>query len=147
MNLSLHDIGLIGPQLWVAALGMIVLIVDAIWPQINKRTLANLCLVGLAIAGALVWTSWPRTGGQLVLYGMVAADLYTAFFNSLFLVGSAISIFLSVDYLEREGIHHGEYYALLLFTTVGMMVMASAMNLIAIFLGLEILSISLYVMA
>ena len=54
---------------------------------------------------------------------------------------------LSVDYLEREGISHGEYYALLLLTTSGMMIMAAATDLIAVFLGLEVLSISLYILS
>jgi NADH-quinone oxidoreductase subunit N len=149
MNVSLADMKAISPQLLVIALAMTVLLADALRPKLNKRSLANFCLLGLVAAGVLtVWT-WPDHPGSArpAFYGMVIADAYTGFFNVVFLVGSAISVLLSVDYLEREGISHGEYYALLLFTTSGMMVMASAINLIAVFLGLEILSISLYVMA
>jgi NADH-quinone oxidoreductase subunit N len=147
MNLPRTDLLLISPQLWVIALAMIVLVADAVWPRLNKRGLANGCLLGLLVAAALVAWQWPGGEVRTVMNGMLLPDVYTGFFNLLFIIGSAISILLSVDYLEREGIALGEYYALLLFTTVGMMVMASASNLIVLFLGLEILSISLYVMA
>src|SRR5205823_4739500 len=105
------------------------------------HSLANFCLLGLVAAGFLVAWTWPAGSGPVrtAFYGMVIADAYTGFFNIVFLVGSGISILMSVDYLDREGISHGEYYALLLFTTTGMMVMAAAVNLIAVFLGLEIL--------
>jgi len=149
MNVSLADMKTISPQLLVIVLGMVVLVADAVWPKMNKRGLANFCLLGLVLAGLLVVWTWPDNPATVrpAFYGMVVADAYTGFFNLVFLIGSGISILLSVDFLEREGISHGEYYALLLFTTSGMMVMAAAVNLIAVFLGLEILSISLYVMA
>jgi NADH-quinone oxidoreductase subunit N len=143
----MNDLYAIAPQICVAVLAMLVLLADAVWPAANKRLLANCCLAGLVVAALSVWWTWPRGEARAALYGTVAVDLYAAYFNLLFLLGAVLSILLSVEFLEQERIAHGEYYALLLFATLGMMVMACAVNLIAIFLGLEILSISLYVLA
>src|SRR4029450_2803909 len=128
MNLPRTDLLQIAPQLWVITLAMIVLVADAVWPRLNKRGLANFCLLGLGVAGILVAWQWPRGEVRTVMNGMLLPDVYSGFFNLTFISGGAISILLSVDYLDREGIAQGEYYALLLFTTVGMMVMASAAN-------------------
>lgn len=141
------DVLALAPQLCIAVLAMAVLLIDAFWPRGSKRGLANFCLLGLAFTAAVQLFNWPDGEPRAAVYGMVAPDLYTAAFNLVFLIGTALSILLSVEYLDRENIAHGEYYALLLFTTLGMMVMAASVNLIAIFLGLEILSISLYVLA
>src|SRR6266542_3052276 len=133
------------PQLIVAVLAMVVLLADAIAPKMSKSALANISVVGLL--AALAVQLGQRPGSLAVLQNMVIADQYANFFNVVFLIGTLISVLMSVDFLEREGISHGEYYALLLLTTVGMMIMAAATDLIAVFLGLEVLSISLYILA
>jgi NADH-quinone oxidoreductase subunit N len=135
------------PQLVVAALAMIVLLVDACAPKGNAgRAPATVSLIGLIVA-LVVTLGMGATDSQPVLGGMVISDRYTQFFNIVFLLTAIVAVLLSVEYLEREGISHGEYYALLLLTTVGMMIMAAATDLIAVFLGLEVLSISLYILA
>lgn len=78
---------------------------------------------------------------------VVRLDRFSAFAIVLVGVGSLLAVWLSVHYLVELGIQHGEYYALLLIATAGMMLMVSAVDLIAIFLGLEILSIPIYVLA
>ena len=78
----------------------------------------------LGLLAALVIQIGQKASALPVLQNMVIADQYAGFFNMVFLVGALISVLMSVDYLEREGISHGEYYALLLLTTVGMMIMA-----------------------
>ena len=140
-----QDILAILPQCIVAILAMIVLLADAVAPKMSKRTLANISVLGLVVALAVQIAQRPWL--QPVFQKMVIADEYARYFNIVFLVGAIISVLLSVDYLEREGISHGEYYALLLLTTTGMMIMGAATNLIVVFLGLEVLSISLYVLA
>jgi len=140
-----QDILAILPQCIVAVLAMIVLLADAVAPKMSKRTLANISVLGLVVALAVQIAQRPWL--QPVFQKMVIADEYARYFNIVFLVGAIISVLLSVDYLEREGISHGEYYALLLLTTTGMMIMGAATNLIVVFLGLEVLSISLYVLA
>ncbi|MBI3911008.1 MAG: NADH-quinone oxidoreductase subunit N [Armatimonadetes bacterium] len=147
MQITPRDIWNISPHLVVAALGLIILLIDAIWPRISKRQLANLALLGLIGAGALQARFWPRGQVTPVLGGMIVPDGYTAFFNLVLLVGAGISLLLSTDYLEWDGSAHGEYHALVLFTAFGGMVMAAAGHLIVVFLGLEILSISLYILA
>src|SRR2546425_264282 len=139
------DLVPIMPQLIVAVLAMLVLVADAVAPKMSKRALANISIAGLL--AALVIQIGQAPSAASVLADMVIADQYARFFNIVFLVGSLISVLLSVDYLEREGISHGEYYALLLLATVGMMIMGSAVDLIIVFLGLEVLSISLYILA
>jgi NADH-quinone oxidoreductase subunit N len=139
------DLIAILPQLIVAVLAMVVLLADALWPKMSKRVLADISIAGLIVA--LVVQIRQEPGVAPVLQEMVIADRFANFFNIVFLVGTLISVLLSVDYLEREGISHGEYYALLLLTTVGMMIMGAATDLIIVFLGLEILSISLYILA
>jgi NADH-quinone oxidoreductase subunit N len=145
---SAKDLIAISPQLVLAVFGMLVLLADAIYPRISKKLLANFSVLGLAIAGVVSWLVLPKTGAPLpVMQDMVIADGYTAFFNTIFAVGGILSVWMSIEYLERLGRHHGEYYALLIFTTLGGMVMASSVNLIVLFIGLEILSIALYILA
>ncbi len=78
--------------------------------------------------------------------GMYVADGYALFFKIIFLIASGLTILISIGYAEREGIESGEYYGLILFATVGMMLMASASHLITLFLGLETMSISIYIL-
>lgn len=139
------DLIAIMPQLVVAVLAMVVLLADAVSPRMSKHALANITVAGLLLALGIQIAQQPQY--QPVLQEMVIADRYAGFFNIVFLIGTLLSVLLSVDYLDREAISHGEYYALLLLTTAGMMIMAAATDLIVVFLGLEVLSISLYVLA
>src|SRR5438445_3862187 len=141
------DLVAIMPQLIVAVLAMVVLLADAIAPKMSKRALANISILGLLLALVVQALQRPGIAAQPVLQNMVITDQYAWFFNIVFLIGALLSVLLSVDYLEREGISHGEYYALLMLSTVGMMIMGAAMDLIIVFLGLEVLSISLYILA
>jgi NADH-quinone oxidoreductase subunit N len=82
-----------------------------------------------------------------VLGGMVATDRYSVFFRLVVLASAAVAVLLSAHYLERTRDARGEYYALLLFAASGMTLLTAASDLIVVFLALEILSLSLYVMA
>src|SRR5438445_12311280 len=73
-------------------------------------------------------------------------DPFAIFFFYLFLTGAAITILMSVRYLEVEREHHGEYYALILFSVIGMMCMAAGNDLVILFIGLELMAISTYVL-
>jgi len=135
------------PQLIVAGFGMVVLLLDAIWPKTSKAMLANVCMFGLAVAGYFGWQALWKLTAPATMAGMVVNDSFTGFFVLVFCIGAILSILLSVNYLDLEAAQTGEYYALLMFTTVGAMVMAAANNLIVTFIGLEILSIALYILA
>jgi NADH-quinone oxidoreductase subunit N len=78
---------------------------------------------------------------------MFALDHFAVFFKALFLLSSALTVLLSLDYLRRNDARPGEYYALILFATVGMMTMASGTNLATIYVGLELMALSTYVLA
>lgn len=104
-----------------------------------------LTVVAMALALAAVCTSWGQT--QSGFFGSVVLDNFSLFCKIIFLLAGGMTCLLSHDYLTRRSIHRPEYYALLLLSIVGMMVMVSSSNLIVIFLGLEIMSLPLYVMA
>jgi NADH-quinone oxidoreductase subunit N len=142
------DILSIGPQLVLLVVGMVVLLADAIWPRMSKRIIANISILGLLGAGIWGWTwMFKKTPAVPTLQGMVLADPYTGFFTVVLCLAGILGVMLSVVYLDKIGGQTGEYYALLLFTTLGGMVMSTSPNLICIFIGLEILSIALYILA
>jgi NADH-quinone oxidoreductase subunit N len=137
----------IAPMLALTITASVVMLVDVFTPRRRAQGhLAVLSLVGLAVTAALSVLGWDynQTGA---FAGMVIADNLTQFFNLVFVLIVAVTILMSHEQLEREDFHPGEYYPLLLFSAVGMMLMASAGDLIMVFLGLELLSISLYILA
>src|SRR6266481_9892451 len=83
---------------------------------------------------------------QPAFMGTMLVDRVAIYFFYLFLAGTGVAILMSVRYLEIEHENHGEYYALLLFSVVGMMCMASGLDVVLIFIGLELMAISTYVL-
>jgi NADH-quinone oxidoreductase subunit N len=137
------------PELVLAGMGMLILLVDAARPTRDQRVLAGATMLGVLGAGVFVIRQWvvPAAEELTVLGGMVAVDRYALFFRLVILASAALAVLLSAHYLARTGEGRGEYYALLLFATSGMTLLAAAADLIVVFLALEILSLSLYVMA
>ncbi|HEX2025671.1 MAG TPA: NADH-quinone oxidoreductase subunit N [Actinomycetota bacterium] len=137
------------PELILAGMGILILLADAIRPMRDQRILAALTLVGIVGAGAFAVWQWvaPSSDGLTVLGGMIAVDRYALFFRLVILASAAIAVLFSGHYLTRTGEGRGEYYALLLFATSGMTLLSAAADLIVVFLALEILSLSLYVLA
>jgi len=133
------------PIIIVIGWACILLIADLFVPQDRKGITAALAALGLVIAlGATV----ARIGIETTLFnGMLIQDGFSTFFQVLFLFLGLFAISQAYDYLRRRGIERGEYYVLLLFSISGMMLMASAGDLMMIFLALELLSIPLYVLA
>jgi NADH-quinone oxidoreductase subunit N len=151
--------GPILPEIIVAGAAILILLVDAIWPSRDQRLAVGLSLLGLAgaaVASIRIWLTIDDlvAGGRPeaaasapVLGGMVAADKYSVFFRLVVLASAAIAVLLGYHYLRRTGEARGEFYALLLFATSGMTLLTAAADLIVVFLALEVLSLSLYVMA
>jgi len=138
------------PELILVGTAVFILLLDAIYPREDQRRLALLSLAGLAAAAAYSvylwsWVNDPRHPGS-VLGDMVAADRFAVFFRLVLLGVAALAVLLSYHYLDRAGEARGEYYPLLLFATAGMTLIASSADLILVFLALEILSLSLYLM-
>jgi NADH-quinone oxidoreductase subunit N len=94
-----------------------------------------------------VWqiqTLFPR--GAIGFFNSLLVDRFAIYFWYLFLAGAAIAILMSVRYLDVENEHHGEYYALLLLSVIGMMCMAAGVDIVLIFIGLELMALSTYVL-
>jgi len=133
------------PEIFLSVLAMVLLLINVFVPGDRKAYLSNLSFVGIIAAGVLVGVSW---GMHIESFsGSVVLDNFATFFKMIFLVSAGLAILISNQYMEREGCNHGELYPLILFTVVGMMLMASGTDLMTIFLGLEIMSVSLYVLA
>jgi NADH-quinone oxidoreductase subunit N len=138
------DLLVIAPEIVVLVTALLVMMVDLFLGKKQKSRLAWLSLVGVLAAAGLAFYIWDGTDPRL--QDMLAADGYALFLNLVILAAAALAILFSVEYAERSGLAQGEYYALLLLSATGMMLMAAAINLVTIFLALEILSIALYVL-
>ena len=138
------DLISLAPVLVLSVFGMMVLITDLFIGK-NKSILVFMSLIGLLMAAisSLAKFNLPVHSFN----GAYVVDHLSVFFTFIFCISSAMAILLSVDFNKREEIKVGEYYSLILFCTVGMIVLASSTDMIMIFLGIEIISISLYILA
>ena len=143
-QLTQIDFQTILPSMIMFGMGMVVLLLETLRRSGSTTPLAVVSLLSLAAAGyaSAVQLGW---GGQ-GFSGSVIADDFSLAFNLVFVTATALVILISIPYLEKSGLKYGEYYALLLFATGGMMVMGSSLDLLMIFVGLEILSISSYIL-
>ncbi|MBX6771476.1 MAG: NADH-quinone oxidoreductase subunit N [Chloroflexi bacterium] len=139
------DLAAILPLIVVALTAMVVLIVGLFVRREQSAVLAAIALIGTIVALFAALALW---GSDRSAFGnAVAADSVFVFFGAVCLAIVALTVVLSAEFVAREGFSAGEYYALLLFTGAGMLVLASARDLIVLLIGLEILSLSLYVLA
>src|SRR6202789_705757 len=135
--------GLALPEVVLACLGMAILIFGVLYKP-NSAPLATMFTIGaLLITGFLVWTGPNGIG----FGGQFTSDAFSTFNNELILLGGAVALILSLDWNRAMGIDRFEYPVLVLFATVGMMIMVSASNLMTLYLGLELMSLALYVLA
>ncbi len=137
------DLRSVLPEIIVAGVAMIVLLWDVLVPR-GRPVLAPLTILGLLLATGALVSVGPRPPA---FGGMYVRDAATQVVQVIALLATALAAVLSTDYLRRFGLERGEYYALLLSACVGAMVMAASGDLIVLFLGLETLSIPLYVLA
>jgi NADH-quinone oxidoreductase subunit N len=135
------------PEMILVGAAILVLLVDAVRPSRNQSVALALSLASVAAAAFFSVRLWDWSGDPAVLGGMVSTDRFGVFFRTVVLGSAAVALLFSHTYLMRTGEGRGEYYALLLFATAGMMLISVAADLIVVFLALEILSLSLYVMA
>ena len=134
------------PELVLSIFGILVMLVDPVIPtHDSKKPLGVIALVGV-LAGLAATLYQSRYYGD-AFYNMVRVDAFSIFFHVVILLVALVVILSSFDYLEVQQIKAGEYYGLILFATVGMMLMSSAIELVLIFIALEISSISTYILA
>jgi NADH-quinone oxidoreductase subunit N len=134
------------PEIILSVFGAAIMMLEAALPsESNKNRLGVLALVGIALAFFGNNIAYSQAGPAF--HDMMTVDGYAAFFRGLVLVVGFLCILASFSYLQREGVQRGEYYALILFSIVGQCVMATAADLIMVFIGLEISSIATYILA
>lgn len=161
---SASDWARIAPLLVLVGMGLITLLADLLLPQGAKARLALeklpgasipfsflllplLSLLGLAGALAASIVLWIIGDHQTAFAGMLASDPGTLLAYSIIVSAAFLAVLLSPGYIKRQKvIHQGEYYALLLLATIGMMVLAAAQSFLTVFVGIELLSLALYIL-
>ncbi len=139
------------PEVILGGAFVILLLLDLITPASRRTWLAAFSVVAIVAAfGTTVW-GWfdaynnPHVHG--VFFGAFAYDRFGLFINGVLLTSALLVVVISPQYLNRRGLHYGEYYSLILAATTGMMLLAGAASLMVIFLSVELLSISLYILS
>lgn len=139
MSLTLSSLFPVLPEIFLACMATILIVVDFLCPR-NREMLAQLAL--FSVFGVLFVLYYQEPG--LAFNTMFIADSYSVFFKVICLFGMLMTILLSGQYLKVEQIRQGEYYSLMAFSVVGMMLMVSAADLIVVYLGLELMALSIY---
>src|SRR6266850_1652374 len=143
-GLSTNDFYYILPELVLTGGSLIVLIADVLLPRRSKA----LGWITILVIGATLASLAPFTSTHVeVAHGLLAVDRFALFFKILFLGAAAITTLISMKYIEIEKVSPGEYYFLILCATLGMMIMAGGIDLITIFIGLETMAVSFYILA
>jgi NADH-quinone oxidoreductase subunit N len=141
---SARDFYYLLPELVLTAGALLLLIVDVFTPRERQ---SRLIWVGLAVVAATAAALAPTVGVNVnVARNLVAVDTFALFFKVVFLLAAAVTILMSSRYLEVEGARAGEYCFLILCATLGMMFMAGGIDLVTIFIGLETMAVSFYVL-
>ncbi len=139
-----QNIGLLGAELWLALGVLVLLMVGVFSGERSHSQVTGLSLAVIVAAGIGLFLTVER---GTAMNGSFILDNFAWFMKMLTLIGSGLAIIMSVNFMKREGVINFEYPILVLTATLGMMLMISANDLIALYLGLELQSLSLYVLA
>jgi NADH-quinone oxidoreductase subunit N len=146
--MNLNDLNLnywaIAPEIITSVAAVLIMLVDALSKRGASKLNATLSIVALILAMFAVLNQEPSGS---YFNGMVVNDPIRTFFSLTILIVAIIAVLLSSQFLDDEGLPPGEFYNLIVFATAGMLMLASAGDLVMVFLGLEIASITTYVMA
>ena len=134
------------PETIVAVAGTLAMLYDSFVPK-QRYVTSAISLVGLAVAAIVLVSMWTGAPSPASWNGMIAHDNLRMSFSFVALFTTAMTILISSVWIDRENVPAGEFHALLMFATVGMLFMASGNDLVVLFLGLETLSLATYVMA
>jgi NADH-quinone oxidoreductase subunit N len=145
VQVAAADLLVIAPEMVLTGFALLILLMSVFIRTEQRAFLGYTAVVG--VLAAMVSLYWVM-GKEVSAFGnMVRIDPLSFFFKVILLIICLLTILISLGYTKQEGIGFGEYYVLVLFAAVGMMLMASAVNLLIIFLGLEVMSISIYILA
>jgi NADH-quinone oxidoreductase subunit N len=145
--INVSDLQLIAPELILTVCACVTLVMEVILPYRKSKLTAYFSLIGIGLAFASLVLQYvglvlPTDG----FYGMVRIDGFALLFKGIFLISAALAIGISTRFLDIEGEQHGEYYALILFATVGMMFIACGYDLISLYISLELMALTFYVL-
>lgn len=133
------------PEIILSVIAMVLLLVNVFVPSQQKGYLAYLSLIGIVVTMVVTVGGWGDP--VLAFNDSVILDKFAVFFKMVCLLAAGLAILISDQYFTKEEYNQGELYPLVLFATVGMMLMAAATDLMTVFLGIELLSISMYILA
>lgn len=162
------DLKLIAPEIILSLCACVALVMEVMLPYRKSRWVGYFALGGAALAAASVCVlGWPLVSGFLSelplvgrlfppgsgeavvltgFYGTVRVDGFAVVFKLIFLLSAALTVAVSLRYLDVEGEQRGEYYSLVLFATTGMMFLASGYDLIVLYISLELMALTFYVL-
>src|SRR3989440_1174879 len=155
---NVQDLQLIAPELILTAIACLALVMEVILPYKLSKWTAYFSLGGIALALVSLVAQFREQGGTFSLsalqgvtatdgfYGMVHIDGFALVFRAIFLIAAALAVLIAMRYLDIEREQHGEYYALVLFATVGMMFLGSGYDLISLYISLELMAVTFYVL-
>lgn len=136
------------PEIVICAFALLILMWQVFAKQ-SQNILGYIGFIGVVVALVVVVympSSFASRSVEHTFNGLWVVDNYSRFFKIIFLIGTGLTILISIKYVQQETMPPGEYYAMLLMATLGMMIMSSSADLMPIFLGIELMSISLYVL-
>lgn len=146
LSLSASDLLLMLPEIFLTLWLCVVLIVDFSWPRLPKEHIATISLVGLlGTLGCLAWLDISHVSGAL-FHNMFVLDRLAIFFKIFIVMASALVVLASSDYVEKFRFFRGEYYFLILMSALGMLFMASANDMLSLFVTLEFSTFGFYVL-
>lgn len=146
---DLDDLQLIAPELILTVCACVALVMEVVLPYRKSRKVAYFALIGVGLAAFSLGLQWWYNRDALPLdgfYGMVRIDGFALIFKAIFLLSAGLAIAISTRYLDIENEQHGEFYALVLFATVGMMFLGCGYDLITLYISLELMAITFYVL-
>ena len=143
LTLNSDQVAALAPYLWVFG-GCVVTLILSVMKVISPKWPVFLTTVATAILGIIHSAELLHVPSQLLFNNMMVGDYYANFFNIVFLSCAGLTAMASFRYLDREKLQHTEYYVLLLFSTLGMMLMTAALDLVVLFISFELMSITVY---
>src|SRR6266403_4056194 len=156
--ISIRDLQLIAPELIITVTACVALVMEVILPYKLSKWTAHFSLAGIALAMVSLGAQFVSMNGTFKLgalqnltavdgfYGMIRIDGFALIFKAIFLIAAALAVLIAMRYLDIEREQHGEYYALVLFATVGMMFLGSGYDLISLYIALELMAVTFYVL-
>src|SRR5467141_1882054 len=156
--ISIRDLQLIAPELIVTVSACMALVMEVILPYKLSKWTAHFSLAGIALALISLGAQFVSMNGTFKLsalqnltavdgfFGMIRIDGFALIFKAIFLIAAALAVLIAMRYLDIEREQHGEYYALVLFATVGMMFLGCGYDLISLYISLELMAVTFYVL-